>query len=85
MQYENIQKAMGVDIAISRKMSSAIYKWGKMYINEAPWLKEGGKKLESSSSDLYGNGQACDNGIENQHHRRSQGRYDRKVYETVFD
>ena len=45
MQYENIQKAMGVDIAISRKMSSAIYKWGKMYINEAPWLKEGVRSL----------------------------------------
>ena len=45
MQYENMQKAMGVDIAISRKMSSAIYKWGKMYINEAPWLKEGVRSL----------------------------------------
>ena len=45
MQYENIQKAMGIDIAISRKMSSAIYKWGKMYINESPWIKEDVRSL----------------------------------------
>lgn len=45
MQYENIQKAMGVDIAISKKMSSAIYRWGKMYVNEAPWLTGDVKSL----------------------------------------
>ncbi len=38
MQYENIQRAMGVDIAVSKKMSEAIYKWGKMYVNESPWI-----------------------------------------------
>lgn len=45
MQYENIQRAMGVDIAISKKMSAAIYKWGKMYVNEAPWIKRDIKSL----------------------------------------
>ena len=45
MQYENIQKAMGVDIAISKKMSTAIYQWGKMYTNEAPWVKGDIKSL----------------------------------------
>lgn len=45
MRYENIQKAMGVDIAISKKMSTAIYQWGKMYTNEAPWIKEDIKSL----------------------------------------
>ena len=39
IKYENIQKAMGVDIAISKKMSNAIYQWGKLYTNEAPWIK----------------------------------------------
>ena len=43
--YENIQKAMGVDIAISQKMSDAIYRWGKMYTNEAPWIKGDIKSL----------------------------------------
>lgn len=45
IQYENIQKAMGVNIAISKKMASAIYKWGKMYVNEAPWLNDDVKTL----------------------------------------
>lgn len=45
MRYENIQKAMGVDIAISKKMSTAIYQWGKLYTNEAPWIKDDVKSL----------------------------------------
>ncbi len=45
MRYENIQKAMGVDIAISKKMSTAIYQWGKLYTNEAPWIKDDIKSL----------------------------------------
>ena len=36
---------MGVDIAISQKMSDAIYRWGKMYTNEAPWIKGDIKSL----------------------------------------
>lgn len=38
IQYSNIQKAMGVDIAVSHKMAKKIYQWSKMYTNEAPWL-----------------------------------------------
>ncbi|WP_055155039.1 phage portal protein [Faecalicatena contorta] len=38
IQYENVQQAMGIDVAISQKMSEAIYLWKKLYINEAPWL-----------------------------------------------
>ena len=45
MRYENIQKAMGVDIAISKKMPTAIYQWGKLYTNEAPWIKDDIKSL----------------------------------------
>lgn len=45
IQYENIQKAMGVDIAISQDMSNAIYKWTKMYLNKAPWLSDDVKTL----------------------------------------
>lgn len=45
MRYENIQKAMGVDIAISKKMSAAIYQWGRLYTNEAPWIKGDIKSL----------------------------------------
>ena len=40
IQYSNIQKAMGVDIAVSHKMARKIYQWSKMYINEAPWLND---------------------------------------------
>lgn len=46
IQYENIQKAMGVDIAISAKMADAIYKWNKMYTNEASWLNDDVKSLQ---------------------------------------
>lgn len=45
IQYENIQKAMGVEIAVSRCMSNAIYRWNSMYTNHAPWLKDGIKSL----------------------------------------
>lgn len=45
IQYENIQKAMGVEIAVSRCMSNAIYRWNNMYMNRAPWLKDGVKSL----------------------------------------
>ena len=40
IQYETIKKAMGVDIAVSRKMANAIYKWTKMYVNQSPWLND---------------------------------------------
>lgn len=50
IQYENIQKAMGVDIAVSSKMGDAIYKWNKMYINEAAWLKDDIHSLQLPSS-----------------------------------
>lgn len=38
--YENIQQAMGVEIAISSDMAQAILLWNKMYMDEAPWLNE---------------------------------------------
>lgn len=50
IQYGNVQKAMGVEIAISQEMSAAIYKWMKLYVNKAPWLKEEVKSLELPSS-----------------------------------
>lgn len=50
IQYENIQKAMGVDIAVSSKMSQAIYRWNNMFINRAPWLSDEVKSLELPSS-----------------------------------
>lgn len=50
IQYENIQKAMGVDIAISKRMSQEIYKWTMMYTNEAPWLNENVKSLNIPSA-----------------------------------
>jgi A118 family predicted phage portal protein len=36
---------MGVEIAISSEMSKAIYRWSKLYKNEAPWLKDDVKSL----------------------------------------
>lgn len=50
IQYDNIKKAMGVDIAISTKMANAIYRWSKMYTNEAPWLTEDVKSLNLPAS-----------------------------------
>ncbi len=50
IQYGNVQKAMGVEIAISQEMSAAIYKWMKLYVNKAPWLKEEVKSLNLASS-----------------------------------
>lgn len=44
--YENIQKALGVDIAISQEMGQAIYLWDKMYLNKSPWLVDGVKGLQ---------------------------------------
>lgn len=38
--YDDIKKAMGVEIAISTDMANAILLWNKMYTNEAPWLSE---------------------------------------------
>lgn len=38
IQYENIQKALGIEIAVSEEMSKAIYRWTKMYMNKAPWI-----------------------------------------------
>lgn len=40
IQYENIQKAMGVDIAVSTKMANAIYLWTKLYMNQSPWIRD---------------------------------------------
>lgn len=45
IQYENIKKAMGVEVAVSRLMSNAIYRWNNMYTNRAPWLKDGVRSL----------------------------------------
>ena len=45
LQYENIQKALGVDIAISSDMAEAIYLWNRMYVNKAPWLSADIKSL----------------------------------------
>lgn len=39
--YENIQKAMGVDIPVSTRMGTAILLWSNMYTNQAPWIKDG--------------------------------------------
>lgn len=39
--YDNIQKALGVDIATSPEMARAILCWSKMYINQSPWLGDG--------------------------------------------
>lgn len=46
LQYENIQKAMGVDIAMSGEMADAIYRWNKMYVNKAPWIGKDIKSLQ---------------------------------------
>ena len=45
IQYENIQKAMGMEIAMSKDMSDAVYLWNKMYVNKAPWVKNDIKGL----------------------------------------
>lgn len=45
IQYENVEKAMGVDIAVSKDMSLAIYQWTKMYMNKSPWLNDDTKGL----------------------------------------
>lgn len=39
--YDNIQKALGVDIATSPEMAKAILCWSKMYVNQSPWLCDG--------------------------------------------
>lgn len=44
--YENIQKAMGIDIATSREMESAILLWSRMYTNRAPWIADGVHSIE---------------------------------------
>lgn len=38
--YENIQKALGVDIATSSDMAKAILCWSQMYVNKAPWVRD---------------------------------------------
>lgn len=50
IQYGNIQKAMGTEIAISREMAEAIYRWNKMYVNKAPWLNKDVKSLNLPAS-----------------------------------
>lgn len=37
--YENIQQAMGVEVAVSTDMAQAILLWNKMYMDQAPWLE----------------------------------------------
>ena len=44
--YDSIQKAFGLDIAVSSTMANAILTWANMYINKAPWLKDGIHSLE---------------------------------------
>lgn len=44
--YENVQKAMGVPIAETSEMSTALLMWDLMYRNAAPWL---GKETKSLS------------------------------------
>lgn len=39
--YESIQKAFDVNIAVSTSMAQAILLWANMYIDKAPWLKDG--------------------------------------------
>lgn len=46
IQYENIQKAMKTDIAISTDMANAMYLWDRMYRNKSPWLNEDVKSLQ---------------------------------------
>ena len=38
---DTMQKVLGVDIAISDKMANAIALFENIYMNKAPWLKEG--------------------------------------------
>lgn len=45
IQYENIKKAMGIDIAVSTDMAQAIYRWQKMYRNKPPWINKDIKGL----------------------------------------
>ena len=49
LYYENIQKAMGVEIAESQEMADAVLLWNRMYRNKAPWLNA---KLNIRSLDL---------------------------------
>lgn len=44
-QYENIQKALGIDIAISKPMAKKILLWSRMYLNRAPWLTKDVRSL----------------------------------------
>lgn len=39
--YENVQKAMGVNIVTSNDMANAILCWSRMYSNRAPWITDG--------------------------------------------
>lgn len=45
IQYDTIKKAMGVDIAVTKRMGKAIYRWTNMYMNKSPWLNENIKSL----------------------------------------
>lgn len=38
--YENVQKAMGIDIVVSNEMANAILLWSQMYRNRAPWITD---------------------------------------------
>lgn len=50
IQYENIQKAMKMDIAVSRDMANAIYRWSNIYTNKASWLNEDVKSLNLAAA-----------------------------------
>lgn len=45
IQYENIQKAMGIDIAVSSKMANTMHRWQRMYLNRPYWCSEDIKGL----------------------------------------
>lgn len=46
LSYGNLQKAMKVDIAVSKKMADKILLWNNMYQNKAYWLNGEVKSLE---------------------------------------
>lgn len=46
LNYENIQDAMGVTIAMSNDMANAIYQWNNAYMNRSPWLNNEIKSLQ---------------------------------------
>ncbi|MFR4146680.1 MAG: hypothetical protein ACLT1J_10415 [Mediterraneibacter gnavus] len=72
IQYETIKQAMGVDVAVSRRMAQAIYRWSKMYINESPWLNDDVKGLNLPATICSEMCKTGDNGIQYQYYGRKQ-------------